>query len=164
MLKTIRYWGRTDKPLDETDNDRLNIRPYAAGLASFIKTTETPMTVGLQGEWGSGKTSLMKLVKDLVDPKPAEGQTPGPFRAVWFDAWQYGALGNADMLGLLMLRDLSAVLLANMQADDSAGHRFMRRLNAAFKSAAPAVAGAVTNAMTGGMGGDAASSAMEGML
>jgi uridine kinase len=24
--------------------------------------TETPMTIGLQGDWGSGKTSLMNLI------------------------------------------------------------------------------------------------------
>jgi hypothetical protein len=153
--------GRTDKPLDNTANDKLKILPFAVGLADFIKTADTPMTIGLQGEWGSGKTSLMKLVKDQVAPPSVRKP---PIRPIWFDAWQYGALGNADMLGLLMLRDLSSVLLQNMGADDSAGHRFMRRLSAAFKSAAPAVGGAVANAMTGGVGGDAASSAIDGML
>ncbi|MGB0591074.1 MAG: KAP family P-loop NTPase fold protein [Myxococcota bacterium] len=158
-------WGRTDKPLEATSDDKLKIGPYAKGLANFIETTTTPMTIGLQGEWGSGKTSLMQLVKKDVAPhSDGPKQHDGPVRAVWFDAWQYGALGNADMLGLLMLRDLSSLLLRDIRDDDSVGHRFMRRLGVAFKSAAPAVAGTLTNAVTGGVGGDVATNAMQGML
>ena len=161
-------WGRTDKPLDARKDDKLEIGPYAKGLANFIKTTTTPMTIGLQGEWGSGKTSLMQLIKEDVAPTPKDEKDKKrpkePIRAVWFDAWQYGALGNADMLGLLMLRDLSSLLLRDMQDEDNVGHRFMRRLAVAFKSAAPAVAGTVTNAVTGGIGGDVATNAMQGML
>ena len=57
--------GIIDEPL-EIDNldpsrsaDRLGVADYANALSQFIKSTDTPMTIGVQGEWGSGKTSLL---------------------------------------------------------------------------------------------------------
>ena len=60
--------GIIDEPL-EIDNldpsrsaDRLGVADYANALSQFIKSTDTPMTIGVQGEWGSGKTSLLKSI------------------------------------------------------------------------------------------------------
>ena len=36
--------------------DTLKTGNYAKTLASFIKECDTPLTIGVQGEWGSGKT------------------------------------------------------------------------------------------------------------
>lgn len=39
---------------------------YVKGLVKFIENSATPITIALQGEWGSGKTSLMnRLYQDL---------------------------------------------------------------------------------------------------
>jgi len=43
--------------------DRLDLLPYAEALAEYIETTDTPMTVGLQGDWGSGKTSMLNMLR-----------------------------------------------------------------------------------------------------
>ena len=32
--------------------DSLNNKPYARALAEFIQSCDTPMTIGLQGDWG----------------------------------------------------------------------------------------------------------------
>lgn len=47
--------GHSDRPLDKLEQDRLGLRPYAESLAEFIATCDTPLTVAVQGDWGTGK-------------------------------------------------------------------------------------------------------------
>jgi len=65
-----------------TPNDALDFGPYVATLAHIIAspTTYTPLTIGVFGTWGSGKTSLMRMMRDKLPPN---------FRVAWFDAWKY---------------------------------------------------------------------------
>ena len=46
-----------------TDKDSLDFAPYVDALVNACKTGNTPMTIGMFGAWGSGKTSLMKMMK-----------------------------------------------------------------------------------------------------
>ena len=62
-----------DKPKESTQNDLLEIEKYTDGLIKFISTSATPITIGIQGEWGSGKTSLLNTIKeDLCDKSSSE--------------------------------------------------------------------------------------------
>ena len=54
----------TDLPAYE---DEFDIKHYINGLANFIKSCETPLTIAIQGEWGSGKTSIMNMVREQLD-------------------------------------------------------------------------------------------------
>jgi len=51
----------TDKPISLKSQDLLKVEKYSLALSNFITRSDTPITVGLQGEWGTGKTSLMSL-------------------------------------------------------------------------------------------------------
>ena len=53
----------TDKPIDKLEDDLLKVERYSIALSNFIKSSDTPITIGLQGEWGTGKTSLMGLMQ-----------------------------------------------------------------------------------------------------
>ena len=55
--------GCTDKPVENVTEDCFNVSTYVDGLCTFIKTCETPMTISIQGDWGSGKTSMMNMIK-----------------------------------------------------------------------------------------------------
>lgn len=48
----------SDLPFIENVND-FGTERYVNGLIKFIKNSSAPLTIALQGEWGSGKTSLM---------------------------------------------------------------------------------------------------------
>ena len=49
----------SDQPADE---DQLNFAPYAKTLAEITgdPDTDTPLTIGVFGGWGQGKTSLIR--------------------------------------------------------------------------------------------------------
>ncbi|MDD4544159.1 MAG: P-loop NTPase fold protein, partial [Clostridia bacterium] len=50
--------GYTDKPVEKLTEDSFGIKTYINGLCQFIVSCDTPMTISIQGDWGSGKTSM----------------------------------------------------------------------------------------------------------
>ncbi|MFC1600876.1 P-loop NTPase fold protein [Candidatus Sumerlaeota bacterium] len=80
-----------DVPLGETlsarkgiaNADGLRFKRYAKILAGAAMDTPEPFTIGVYGGWGSGKTSLMRLMRAEVEEQP---ETAVP---VWFNAWRY---------------------------------------------------------------------------
>jgi hypothetical protein len=86
---------------------------YVNALAGILMdpNTHTPLTLGVFGDWGSGKTSLMLQLQDKV----TSGKEGRPtHRAVWFNAWKYNqedALWRA--LLLVLLNDLEQLLAAD---------------------------------------------------
>ncbi len=75
----------SDQP---ASSDQLNFAPYAKTLADIIAdpVTATPLTIGVFGSWGQGKTSLMRMVERQVTTQPAPNFS---VQAVWFNAWLY---------------------------------------------------------------------------
>ena len=77
-----------DQPV-RADEDALNVRAYTEALAEFIQNAQAPLTIALQGEWGSGKTSMMNALRhQLVDADTA------PFYGVWINTWQFSLLSD----------------------------------------------------------------------
>jgi hypothetical protein len=58
---------RVDRPIEKREEDLFGRNYYAKALAQcvedFVTRHETPITLGVQGDWGSGKTSLLNLIK-----------------------------------------------------------------------------------------------------
>lgn len=68
-------------------SDHLGYDVYTGALAGFILNPETtkPLTIAIDGEWGMGKTTLMKqLEATLLDRSVSERPL-----TVWFNAWKY---------------------------------------------------------------------------
>ncbi|MEV4052359.1 P-loop NTPase fold protein [Amycolatopsis sp. NPDC049688] len=73
--------------------DLLGVRQDASALAVLIASTalKPPLAVGMFGEWGSGKTFLMRSLEREIDRLTGSG-TPEfgrHVRSVWFNAWHY---------------------------------------------------------------------------
>ncbi|MBN1186424.1 MAG: hypothetical protein JXB49_29380 [Bacteroidales bacterium] len=62
----------SDRPINSLINDKFGFTKYAYVLAHTIATAETPMTLGIHGEWGSGKSSLAKLIIHFLTPRGKE--------------------------------------------------------------------------------------------
>lgn len=80
MLKLL-----TDEALGEGNDinlDGLGFSTYSNVIADAAKGTRGPFTIGIFGEWGTGKTSLMRMVENrFSDDKTVI--------TVWFNAWRY---------------------------------------------------------------------------
>jgi formylglycine-generating enzyme required for sulfatase activity len=77
--------------------DALDFDPYVETLADIVSSpkTSTPLTVGVFGSWGSGKTSLLGMIQRKL---------PENCTSLWFDAWKYDkqeALWRALLLRVL---------------------------------------------------------------
>jgi hypothetical protein len=53
-----------------TTDDALGHRQYADAIVTFIRHPDTrpPLTIGISGAWGAGKTSLMRMIQERLDP------------------------------------------------------------------------------------------------
>ncbi|MCT7482687.1 KAP family NTPase [Aliarcobacter cryaerophilus] len=66
------YISSIDNPIkklrknDGSNNDILETESYARALAKFSTQCGTPLTIGVQGEWGSGKTSMLNMMQDII--------------------------------------------------------------------------------------------------
>ncbi len=93
-----------------TERDALDFTPYVETLADIIQTGNTPLTIGVFGGWGSGKTSLMKMVQNGIPNKDYKG-LPTDFTVAWFDAWKYDkeeTLWRAFLLNVLFAVELKS--------------------------------------------------------
>ena len=76
-----------DVPRKHTQEDLFGIQVYQNALIRYVKLTDTPITIALQGEWGSGKTSLMNLLKyNLCDTDDSQ------YFPIWINTWQFSLM------------------------------------------------------------------------
>ena len=79
----------TDIPRLAGEDDKFGIEPFEKGLISFIDNTSTPITIALQGEWGSGKTSLMNTMRQQL----ADGDNSN-FHSIWLNTWEFALMND----------------------------------------------------------------------
>jgi predicted KAP-like P-loop ATPase len=100
--------GLKDVPIESSQEDKLQINNYANALTKFISSTETPVTIGIQGDWGNGKTSLMNLIEELIGKKSSENRKTRQIWTLWFKAWQFSQFNmDAQLTESLLLSDIS---------------------------------------------------------
>jgi len=76
----------TDSSISEVEQDSLDFKVYSEVITEAILETPTPFTVGIFGEWGQGKTSLMQFIqKEVLIQKKEEEKVI----SVFFNAWKF---------------------------------------------------------------------------
>ncbi|GBC60414.1 hypothetical protein DENIS_1366 [Desulfonema ishimotonii] len=83
MMKKLKLL--TDEALSfekDSRQDELGFDRYSEALAGAVMGTEGPFTIGILGEWGTGKTSLMKMIREKIDQEEN-------ILTVWFNAWRF---------------------------------------------------------------------------
>ncbi len=73
----------SDAPIEDPRLATVTMRDVAARLAGLLRNVDTsvPLVIAITGEWGSGKTSLMRMVTREV--------SGAGFPCVWFNAWHH---------------------------------------------------------------------------
>lgn len=100
-----------DTPLKATKSDRLGFGEMARHLASSFVQNDLSrgFVVGVEGAWGSGKSSLVNLaLEEMI------GQKDGP-RVVRFAPW---LVGNRNELLAQLFSDLEPVILKSVPATE----------------------------------------------
>jgi ABC-type dipeptide/oligopeptide/nickel transport system ATPase subunit len=134
--------NRNDSPLVFSDikkygfvkelerQDILKTQKYATALYEFILTCNTPMTVGIQGDWGIGKTSMMEMIKAhieakiKIDGKDLKSEEIG---VLWFNTWQYSLFGRDEFLGIAAIQTI--LKLMKEQYDKKEGSNFFDKIS-----------------------------------
>jgi len=67
---------------EASEIDSLGFGPYVHAVAEFLKHPETPapLTMSIEGPWGSGKSSFMRQLEAELKPQ---------FRTIRFNAWRH---------------------------------------------------------------------------
>ncbi len=83
----------SDEPIEGAGPDDLGRDADARLLAELALGTRGPFTIGVYGNWGTGKTSLLHRVRAMLEARSGEAHS-GPrlyplIVTVFFNAWQY---------------------------------------------------------------------------
>jgi len=88
MDKKINLIPDVECNLDHEDVDLMGTRPYVDVLEKMIEENVenyTPLTIGLFGRWGSGKSSIIKTLSERLCKKDSNNAV----KTVIYDAWKY---------------------------------------------------------------------------
>jgi cold shock CspA family protein len=87
LLSVPRAQGVSDQP---NPTDHIGFRPYVDALAQLLtnKRTEPPLTISLEGDWGSGKSSFIDQLEAAVRTRLPNDGTDDPV-IIRFNAWHH---------------------------------------------------------------------------
>lgn len=107
-----------DIPVSNVEEDLLGGKKYSEGLTEYIRFCDTPMTIALQGDWGSGKTSMMNMIKGCLNQESDES-----IYTVWFNTWQFSQFHSKDNLPIIFLSYLVSKIkeIQNSENDVESG-------------------------------------------
>src|SRR5262249_11053632 len=115
----------TDNPILGADGDEFGFREHAEVLCEAIgQTTSLPLTVGVFGPWGSGKSSFLNICRDLLRRQG--------FVTTAFNPWKYD---KRDEVWHALIQSLLDELIeaAEELHDPSAKERVQRALKRAWE-------------------------------
>lgn len=136
--------GVTDTPVGAAAQDRLGLQTYCQGLADFIESCPTPMTIALQGDWGTGKTSAIQLVDHLLEERGAVSAR------VTFNTWRYAQFDLGDDLPFHLVR----AILQHIRIDPEEREKFLVKFGRITSRVAVASAIAAARTAASAVGGE----------
>jgi predicted KAP-like P-loop ATPase len=114
----------------ETDLDFLNFSEVASITADLIRRpTLLPLSIGIFGNWGSGKSSMLRLIEQDMLNKFNGSEEQSPFLFVNFDAWLYQDFDDARAA---LMETIGKRLLSQAQSDTPVAKKalkFLKRVN-----------------------------------
>ena len=87
-----------DKPRKAGAPDLLGVDDYMRALINFIETCNMPTTIAVQGEWGSGKTSMLNQIKHQLCETGLNPELDKelPYYGIWINTWQYSIMKTKE--------------------------------------------------------------------
>ena len=131
------HWNLIDTPLSAGEEDLLGISKYVDGLVSFLKCAQMPTTLAIQGEWGSGKTSLMNQLRYQLCTSTRENAEKKPYYGVWINTWQYSLLRDDQDIIIHVIEGITSEVIKIVKSKNSfLANEALHKLGACFRSVA----------------------------
>lgn len=134
----------------ETTKDLLNFTVVADTAAQLIRESMgQPLSIGVSGSWGSGKSSLVKMIGASLEQ--ANGDE-GKYVFLEFNAWLYQGYDDARMALLQTVADKLLMEAKARETHIKKAVEFLKRVNwlRVGKLLAPTVSGAIAGGTLGG--------------
>lgn len=93
MKKKERNYLLGNSPIKNEDEDLFNFKKYAIKIQKLIQLNSNnpePITFGIYGKWGEGKTSLLNLIESKIDVWSKKGNQKGILK-YHFNPWRYSS-------------------------------------------------------------------------
>jgi len=142
-----------DTPITTPDDDHFGINPFAQALAKAISAMQAPqgVVIGINGPWGSGKSSALNLILYHLESLIKEQK----IKVVRFSPWW---LSSTEAITVAFLSDLEVAIGRSisesaLKAFRNVAHRVQRFVGAAADLAAPG-ASKIVDAVDGFLGND----------
>lgn len=101
-------YGVSDLPLEANDSNCLGTEDYVKGLVQFINGCQTPMSVALQGDWGTGKSTF---INQMIASFSKENKEVIP---VYFNTWQYSQFNmSGDLYTSFIINIIESISKVN---------------------------------------------------
>lgn len=113
---------------NETTVDYLNFGVVADACAKLVQRAQgTPLSIGISGGWGVGKTSLVRMIEHRLK----DAQTPGEntYVVVTFNPWLYQDFEGARSALLQLVGDEVLRLAASNEQLLKKAKRLLKRIN-----------------------------------
>jgi hypothetical protein len=100
----------TDNPITLVKDDRFGFDSYARALkVAILQAEPLPLCVGILGAWGSGKSSFMYMLEDLIKEE-AKKPSDKKIETIWFNPWKYDQ--KEDLWNALIQTILNSIIAA----------------------------------------------------
>ncbi|RBI59378.1 NTPase [halophilic archaeon] len=73
----------SDSPIEDVDKDEFRHQEYVDTLERMVEDADPPWNIGVFGEWGSGKTSIIRMLYSRLRDSETD------YVCVEFDAWKH---------------------------------------------------------------------------
>ena len=127
----------TDSPRNVStgEKDNFGIEPFENGLTKFINNSNTPITIALQGEWGSGKTSLMNSLKQNLSDRDNS-----KYHSIWLNTWEYALMKDAQSILMDIITGLIQETSKIANVDETTTKKLLGKLWSGVKDTTKVVA------------------------
>ncbi|NIZ09824.1 P-loop NTPase fold protein [Pseudooceanicola sp. HF7] len=143
-----------DVPITTPDKDRFGCDPFAKAISDCIRSVENPLgsVVAIYGPWGSGKSSVINLVRHHLANDAAD------FEVINFPAWMYR---TEDALAVGFFKELYAGLSPVLSEQTKAAGA-LRKLGANLAGAS-SLAGMAVGLFAGSLGEKATTATLDAL-
>ena len=131
--------GFTDRAAEE---DLFKIEQYTDGLSEFIKICNTPMTISIQGSWGTGKTSIMNFIEHNLSAS-------GNIEIVKFNTWQFSQFNMEDQLAISFITNMIKQMKLNHEESQKL-QKMTTSIKGLFSKVGPSVVGTLVEKISAG--------------